>query len=93
MIDKLEELKATGIINIEELIGFLVCLGNHIEWHTGKLINKRSKKQLKYTDLQKIFSCGKRKLDKILKELQRHNLLFNTSEGYFISTDLIKKGK
>ena len=92
MVEQMDLLRNSKINNIEELIGFLVCLSNNIEWHTGKLVHKRSKKQLKYTDLQKLFSGGKRKLDRVLADLKTHDLLFNTTEGYFISNKLIKKG-
>ena len=90
---EVENLRKQGIPNLEELIGFLVCLGNNIEWHSGRLINKRSKKSLKYKDIQKLFSGGRKKLDRILRELKEHDLLFSTEEGYFISTRIIKKGK
>jgi hypothetical protein len=92
MIERIEEMRKNNIPNIEDLIGFMVCLGNNVQWHTGKLIHKRSKKQLKYADLLTLFSYGKRKLDRILKDLQDNSLLRNTAEGYFISDSLIKKG-
>lgn len=93
MVSEVEKLRGQGVKNVEELIGYLVCLGKYIEWNTGRLVRKRSKKPLKYADLQKIFPCGNRKLNKILAELKEHDLLFGTKEGYFISTRLIKKGK
>lgn len=94
MVDEIEKLRSGGLSsNIEELIGFLVCLGNYIEWSTGRLIRKRTKKPLQYKDLQGLFGCGNRKLNRILNELKEHDLLFNTKEGYFISTRFIKKGK
>ncbi len=93
MIGHLEQLRKSNIGNVEELIGFIVCLGNNIEWNTGRLIHKRSKKQLKYEDLQNMFSCGKRKLDRIIKDLRDNDLLTSNQDGYFISGDLIKKGR
>lgn len=93
MVEQIQNLKDRNINNVEELVGFMVCLGNNIEWGTGKLINKRSKKPLKYDDLQKLFSGGKRKLDRIIRELRENDLLSSNQEGYFISSDLIKKGK
>jgi hypothetical protein len=92
MVEQVEELRKQGVKDVEELIGFLVCLGNFVEWNTGRLIQKRSKKSLRYDDLLKLVSFGKRKLDKIITELKKHDLLFNTTEGYFISGKLIKKG-
>lgn len=93
MIQEIEKLRSSGVKNTEELIGFVACLGQNVEWNTGKLIQKRSKKPLKYKELQNIFQCGKRKLDRVLGDLKSNGLLVNTQEGYFISSDLIKKGK
>ena len=93
MVGEVEKLRAQGVCGVEELIGYLACLGQYIEFNTGKLIHKRSKKPLQYKDLQRIFPCGNKKLNRILRELKEHDLLFNTQEGYFISSRLIKKGK
>jgi len=91
-VTKMNELRNT-INNAEELIGYLVCLGNNIEWNTGKLIHTRNKKPLKYIDLSRVLKCGKKKLDRIIRELKSNSLLINNSDGYFISTKLIRKGK
>lgn len=93
MVDEVEKLRAQGVVNVEELIGYLVCLGRYIEWSTGRLIHKRKKTSLRYKDLQGIFPCGNRKLNRILAELKEHDLLFKTTDGYFISYRFIKKGK
>jgi hypothetical protein len=93
MTEKIDELKKNGIKNVEEMIGFLVCLGKYIEWNTGRLINVRSKKSLLYADIQKIYGCSNNKLNRILAELKEHDLLLNAAEGYFVSRSLIKKGK
>lgn len=93
MVDEIEKLRSEGVPNIEGMIGFIVCLGKHIEWNTGKLIQSRNKKPLQYKDLQAMFNYGNRKLNRVLTELKEHDLLFNTKEGYFISTRFIKKGK
>lgn len=93
MINEVEKLREQGVKNVEELLGVIVCLGKNIEWNTGKLIHKRTKKPLKYEDLQGIFKFGNRKLNRIIANLKEHNLLYHTKEGYFIATNLIKKGK
>ncbi len=94
MVDEIEKLKETeGLKNAEELIGYLVSLSRYIEWSTGKLVKKRSKKPLKYSNLQAMFTCGNKKLNRILNQLKEHDLLFSTQEGYFISRKFIKKGK
>lgn len=92
MVQKVTELQKKGIKNIEEIIGFLVLLSDNIEWNTGRIINKRSKKPLKYSDLQNKHSGGKYKFEKTMKLLSENSLLEHKPEGYFISTDLIKKG-
>jgi len=92
MVAEVEKLRGKGIKNTEELVGFLVCLGQYIQWHTGKLIHKRSKKPVQYKDLQGIFGYGNKKLNRILGDLKKHDLLYSTREGYFISSSLIKKG-
>lgn len=93
MINEVEKLREKGVKNVEEITGYLVSLGKNIEWNTGRLIHKRSKKPLKYTDLQTIFSCGNKKLNRLLAEMKKHELLFSTDSGYCISPRFIKKGK
>lgn len=92
MTQEIVELRKQGVPNVEELIGFMVCLGRNVEWGTGKLVKGRKKTPIRYKDLLDMFSCGKRKLDRVLKQMQEYGLLSNTNEGYFVSTKLIKKG-
>lgn len=92
MVDEVERLRAKGVANTEELIGCLVSLGKNIEWSTGRLVHKRSKKALRYKDLQALFGYGNKRLNRILGELKEHELLFSTSDGYVVSRALIKKG-
>lgn len=93
MVDEVERLRKDGVKNVEELVGYLACLSKNIEWNTGKLVKKRTKKPLKYKDLQGMFPCSKNKLNRILKDLKEQDLLYGTQEGYFISPRIIKKGK
>lgn len=93
MINEIEELRGKGVKNVEELIGYVACLGNYIEWNTGKLIHKRNKKPIRYNDLQAIYGCGNKKLNKMINLMKEHNLLYHNGEGYFISSKYIKKGK
>lgn len=93
MIDEIEELRSQGVKNIEELIGYVACLGKYIEWNTGKLIHKRSKKPIQYKDLLNIYGCSNKKLNKMINLMKEHDLLYHTDEGYFISSKYIKKGK
>lgn len=93
MVEEVEKLKSQGVKDVEKLIGHLVCLGNYIEWSTGRLTKGRGKKPLQYKDLLEICGCSNKKLNKMLGEMKEHDLLFGTQEGYFISTRFIKKGK
>jgi hypothetical protein len=93
MVNEVKKLREQEVKNVEELIGYLVCLAEFVEWGTGRLINKRSKKQLKYDDLRKMFTCSHIKLNQVLTDLKKYDLLTNNSDGYFISSRFIKKGK
>jgi hypothetical protein len=93
MVEEIERLKKEGVSNVEELTGHLISLAKHIEWNTGKLIQKRSKKPLKYKDFLTIFGCGNRKLNRLLADMKEYELLYLTDGGYVISSRLIKKGK
>lgn len=93
MTQEIERLRKLGVSGLGDMLGFLLLLGDSIEWNTGRLIDKRTKEPLKYKDLGKIAQCGNRKLNGLLKALKEHDLLKQTDEGYFISSRLIKKGK
>lgn len=90
MVERLIVLLASGL-PIEH-IGYLVCLSAHIEWGTGKLVTGRTKRRMKFIDIQKVFHCGYKKTQAILAGLKEYNLIAYTKEGYFVSRDLIKKG-
>lgn len=93
MINEIEKLREQGVKNVEELIGYVACLGKYIEWNTGRLIHKRNKKSIQYKDLLEIYGCSKPKLNKMINLMKEHDILYYTEEGYFISTVYIKKGK
>lgn len=89
------------ISNYNEIIGYLINLSEHMDWNTGKLIDKRQrlkKKQLplKYNDLIDISGYSKAKFENIFKVMKNYKLLWYSEEenkGYFISTIYFKKGK
>jgi hypothetical protein len=91
VVERIEGLRDKGIDNIEEMVGFMVCLGELIDWTTGKLRHKRSKREVTYSDLVK-HTGSKRKLDRLIKQLEAEELLFKTESGYFISREIVKKG-
>lgn len=96
MVEEIEKLRDSKVTNIEELIGYMVCVGKYIEWNTGKLIHRKGRKRnqsLKYEDLLSIYSCSKPKLNKMLKLMKDNDLIYHTNDGYFVSQKYIKKGK
>ena len=93
MINEIEKLRDQGVKNVEELIGYVACLGKYIEWNTGRLIHKRSKKPIQYKDLVEIYKVSKPKLNKMINLMKEYDLLYYTDEGYFISSKYVKKGK
>ena len=92
MIQEIEKLKKEGITNLVEITGFLLFLGSNIEWNTGRLINRRSKKSLNRNDIGKIVPWSRYKIDNMIISLEEHDLLFKTSDGFFVSRNIIKKG-
>lgn len=98
MINEVEKLKKLDIKDRLDITGFITIVGKNIEWNTGRLINTRNKKQLQYKDLLEITGCGKTKLDRILKTMKNNSLLsyekpsVSKDGGYFISSNIIKKG-
>ncbi len=71
----------------------LICGGN-IEWQTGMVINKRTKKPLRSKMILKYMNIGDRKYKGIMAELRDRGLMvYRRSEGaYFISPNFIRKG-
>lgn len=70
--------------------------GGHVEWHTGRVINKQSKQSMTLIELKRYFSpIGKNKLCKILTELVGMEAMeYNTSShAYFISRKIARKGR
>ena len=92
MVQEIELLRGRGVDNVEELVGFIVCLGKSIEWSTGRLIKGRKKESMQYADLVQMFSGGRRKLDRIIKQLKDHELIYHSNDGYFVGRKIIKKG-
>jgi hypothetical protein len=104
MTEEVKNLLEKNIKNVDEVLGFLTILSGYMEFHTGKLIDKRQrlkKKQLplQYNDLLEVCKYSRTKLDKMLKTAKEYNLIYyekplkDNSGGYFISSNIIKKGK
>ena len=95
MVDEVERLRTKGVKDVGELIGYLVTLGKHIEWSTGRLVKGRGKRKtpMRYADLQAMYGCSNKKLNKMLADMKAHDLLSHTEGGYFVSRRLVKRGK
>lgn len=104
MTEEVKKLLDKNIKNVDEVLGFLIILSGYMEFHTGKLIDKRQrlkKKQLplQYSDLLEVCNYSRTKLDKMIKITKEHSLIYyekptkDNEGGYFISSNIIKKGK
>lgn len=73
---------------------FTIFYKNNIEWHTGRLINRRTKKSLTSTAISKDFNIKSADLKAILNELKKAKILAfdNKQKAYFVSQDFAKKG-
>lgn len=76
--------------------GFLYKLynGGHIEWHTGRVIQKRSKAPLTQKSMAFCFGEGKKKIKEILAELTRAGVVkydYKT-KAYVLTRTIAKKG-
>jgi hypothetical protein len=76
-----------------ETVGFVAYMSRFAEWGTGKIVKKRTKQPIKYEEMLEILSLGHKKLSDIITNLRSLDLLKHTSEGYFISPNIVKKGK
>ena len=73
-------------------LGVLTALGRNMEFSTGKLVNRRTKKPLTRKDILSITKFSHNKLDKILRDMKATGLIEHTADGYFVSRKYIKKG-
>jgi hypothetical protein len=73
---------------------FTIFMRNNIEWHTGKLINRRTKKPLTIKDISMLANVGILKTKGILAQLEKQKILSynNRAKAYFINQDFAKKG-
>lgn len=90
MTEKLNSLMQYGEVTVEQ-IGYLTLLTPHIEWNTGKLVHKRSKKSITQSDICELFGISEKTWYRRFRELQNNNLM-SYDDGYYISTELFKKG-
>jgi hypothetical protein len=94
MVQEIEKLRGNPEVkSLEEVIGFAVLLGRNVEWHTGRLKRAKGKESLKYADMVNIYSGTKRNLNRIIKEMKLLGILRHEKDGYYISSQYVKKGK
>lgn len=92
MLEQIEKLYKSGLSN--DGAGFLLCFNRFIEWNTGRLYDKHTKKALSAKDISKYTNTGIVKTRSILKELTTLNVLAydKAQKSYFINRNVIKKG-
>ena len=73
-------------------IGYLIKLTHNIEWGTGRLIDRKTKKPLTGDSIASVLGTSSSTVDKLIKDLKQNNAIRKESDGYFISTELFKKG-
>lgn len=90
MTQQLKYLRENGKVTAEQ-IGYLILLSPNIEWGSGRLIGKKAT-SLKAADIQKVLGISHNTFGRLVKELKENKLITVNKDGYFISTDLFKKG-
>lgn len=92
MSEEIKRLHNEGLQGREESLGVLLFLSGNVEWGTGRLINKRSKKPLKYEDLEKLLGYSNKKMNRVIADLKRYGYMSHTAEGYIVSNRIMQKG-
>lgn len=76
--------------------GFLYKLynGGHVEWHTGRVIQKRNKSPLTQKAMAFLFNEGKKKIKAIINELAQKDIMGydKKTKAYIISRAIARKG-
>jgi len=90
LIQEINRLRDSGLT--DEMVGSLVRLVDNIAWSTGLLVNKRSKKALKFDDMVKLLGLSRAQASRRIKRLKEVGALQQSEEGYVIAPNLIKKG-
>jgi hypothetical protein len=90
MVEKLDKIVEQGMPL--EYCGYLVGLSNHINWNTGLVKKKRSKKAFGFEQLIDAWKVNERRGREIVKTLKQYNLLSQDDDGYKVSADFMRKG-
>lgn len=92
MQDKSKEIESLSL----ESRGFLLTLycSGCVEWNTGKIIHRRTKKNLHRATMPKQFNVSPTALKSVLAELSGKKIItYDPSQkAYFVSRDFAKKG-
>lgn len=89
-ISKINELIKQGVT--PDLIGYVICVSLNIRWDDDLLIDLKTKKPLKHSDLQEIFGASRAETTRIISQLKDFNLLKKDKDGYKAVTNFIRKG-
>jgi hypothetical protein len=90
MVDEVEKLFNSGFPI--EYFGYAAKLAKTINWNTGIVKKKRSKKAFTFNDMIETWGVNERKGREIIKALNKYHLLSQDNEGYKISRQFIRKG-
>jgi transcription initiation factor IIE alpha subunit len=65
-----------------------------VEWHTGRIIDKRSKKSLTIKRMCDKFNIKTTTLEEIMRELKASKIVCydRSRKAYFVNRELFKKG-
>jgi len=89
-LQEVDELRKHGLT--DEVAGSLLRLVKYINWNTGVLKKKRSKKPFKFTDMVEVLGLSRSHTIKRIKQFKDLEIIFHTQDGYVITPNLIKKG-
>lgn len=91
MTAKMSEMVREGKATAEQ-IGNMAMLSPCIEWGTGRLVKKRSKKSMSSADISKHLGVSERTWQRYFDKFKEAGLMSRGGDSYYISTDLFKKG-
>lgn len=73
-------------------VGYLTMLAPYVEWGTGRLVTGRKKRQMLAPEIHEALGISHNTWNKAIKEFKEREIMTVTKDGYFISTELFKKG-
>ena len=88
MLDKADVIEGCSI----GAQGLLLQLLYHVEWHTNKLVDKRSKKPLTCKSIAEKNLISVSTIKRCLRELRDKGLINYHDKAYYLDRNIVKKG-